>query len=322
MELTRRGFLAGACSLAFARPVLAAPGAAVIEGPAFGASWRAVVPAGSDLREIGGALQAVVASVDAAMSPFRQDSEITRFNISNDSDWIALSATTCEVVEEALQVTEVTAGAFDPTMGGVVGQFGFGPIVRRSTGDHSGISLRPGAVRKMQPDLTLDLCGIAKGYALDRMVEAIEALGARDFLLEVGGEVAARGRHPVGRAWQVGIEKPEAGDRGFQRIVAFAGEALATSGDRINGYVAGGRRYSHIIDPTRRRPADTSLASVSVLAPTAMRADAMATALFAMGSEAAPEFAERNRLPALLLVREKRSIREISTGSFTERILA
>lgn len=322
MRFTRRGFLAGAGSLAFARPVLAASGAAVIEGPAFGASWRAVIPAGNDLRAMRTALQAVVASVDAAMSPFRPDSEITRFNVGSDKGWVALSTPTCEVLAEALHVADVTAGAFDPTVGGVVGQFGFGPIARRSLGDHSGISLRPGAVRKAQPDLTLDLCGIAKGYSLDRMVEAIESLGAKNFLLEVGGEVAARGRHPDGRAWQVGIEKPERGDRGFQRVVALEGGALATSGDRINSYVAGGQRYSHIIDPHRRRPADTGLASVSVMASSAMRADAMATALFAMGREAAQEFAERNRLPALLLVREKQGVREISTGSFAERILA
>jgi thiamine biosynthesis lipoprotein len=322
MMFTRRAFLAGAGSLALARPVLAGSSAAVIEGSAFGASWRAVVPEDNDPQTMRAAVQAIVNSVDAAMSPFRADSEIARFNDTNDTDWVALSAPSCEVVAEALRVAGMTAGAFDPTVGGVVGQYGFGPITRRSRGDLSGISLRAGAVKKALPDLTLDLCGVAKGHALDRMVEAIEALGAMNFLLEVGGEVAARGRHPDGRKWQVGIEKPEPGDLGFQRVVALAGEALATSGDRVNSYVTGGRRYSHIIDPHRSRPADTSLASVSVLASTAMRADAMATALFAMGHEAARAFAEQNRLPALFLVREKDGICEITTGSFDERILA
>jgi thiamine biosynthesis lipoprotein len=268
------------------------------------------------------ALQAVVASVDAAMSPFRSDSEIGRFNRSDETGWFPLSAPTCQVLREALRVTDSTGGAFDPTVGGIVGQYGFGPIVRRSHGNHAGISVRATAVRKELPDLTLDLCGIAKGYALDRMVSALEALGIGDFLVEVGGELAARGRHPAGRAWQVGIERPEPGEPGFQRVVALAGEALATSGDRVNGYFSGGRRYSHIIDPKRRGPADTGLASVSVLSPTAMHADAMATALFAMGSEGGPEFAERNGLPALFLVRAKDGIREIATGGFADRVLA
>jgi FAD:protein FMN transferase len=177
------------------------------------------------------------------------------------------------------------------------------------------------AVRKAQPDLTLDMCGIAKGHALDRMVDAIEALGSKDFLVEIGGEVATRGQHPEGRPWQVAIESPDPGSQALQRVLDLTGEALATSGDRINGYDHGDRRYSHIIDPHRRRPSSSDLASVSVLAPTAMRADALATALFAMGHEAGPDFAVRNDLPALFLVRDRLGIREIATGAFASRIL-
>ncbi|MEX0957178.1 MAG: FAD:protein FMN transferase [Rhizobiaceae bacterium] len=322
MNLTRRALLAGAGSLALVRPVAAASSSvAVVEGPAFGATWRAVIEAGSDLQALATALQGVVASVNAAMSPFRPGSEIGRFNASNDTDWFALSQQTCDVVTEALRVAGVTGGAFDPTMGGVVGQFGFGPISRRSNGGHADISVRAGAVRKALPDLTLDLCGIAKGYALDRMADGIERAGVENYLLEVGGEVAARGRHPAGRAWQVGVERPETVEPALQRIVAMAGDAMATSGDRVNSYVTGGRRYSHIIDPHERWPADAGLASVSVLAPTGMQADAMATALFAMGSRAGPDFAQRSGLPALFLVRENAGVREIMTGGFADRIL-
>ena len=322
MSIARRTFLVGAASLALSPSVLAASGAVAIEGPAFGASWRALVPACCDPRAVANALQAIVAEVDAAMSPFRPESEIARFNQSDETGWIQLSAPSCVVVAEALVVAEMTAGAFDPTMGGIVGRYGFGPISRRSAGDHSDISVRTSAVRKALPDLTLDLCGIAKGHALDRMVSALEALGAEDFLVEVGGEIAGRGRHPTGRAWQVGIERPDPSGRRFQRAVGLTGEALATSGDRVNHYVAGGRRYGHIMDPRRRRPADTGLASVSVFAATAMRADAMATALYAMGSERGPQFAVRNGLCALFLLREKDAIREIATGGFLDRILA
>lgn len=323
MRLTRRAVLTGAGSLMLAQPLhAAAPEFQVIEGPAFGASWRVTVPARIDSEALHAALAAVVASVDAAMSPFRSDSEITRFNASEGTDWFALSPPTCEVISQALDIAEASAGAFDPTVGGIVGQYGFGPITRRSPGDHTGISFRAGAVRKARPDLTLDLCGIAKGHALDRMVAEIEAFAVDDFVIEVGGEVIARGRHPAGRAWRVGIESPEPEAKGLHCILALNGEALATSGDRVNSYVSGGRRYSHLIDPKLRSPADPALASVSVLAPTAIRADALATALFAMGHEAGADFAGRNGLPAFFLVRGRDGLREIVTGRFETRILA
>lgn len=321
MTLTRRALLAGAGSLALARPLAAASDTQVIEGPAFGAFWQVAVPMGIDPAALRSALQAVVAAVDTAMSPFRGDSEIARFNASDTTNWFALSPQTYEVVAQALAMADTTGGAFDPTVGGMVGQYGFGPITRRSPGNHSGITLRAGAVRKALPDLTLDLCGIAKGYALDRMVAEIEAFGAQDFLVEVGGEVLARGNHPSGRRWRVGIERPEPGATGFHCVVALHGAALATSGTRINSYVAEGRRYSHLIDPHLRRPAQTSLASVSVLAPTAMRADALATALFVMGHEAGPDFARRNDLPALFLVHDGSGIRELATSRFESHIL-
>ncbi|QDZ01547.1 FAD:protein FMN transferase [Nitratireductor mangrovi] len=322
MRFTRRAFLAGAGSSALGGPLSAASGSKTIEGPAFGSTWRAVIEPAHDPIRMRAALQAVIASVDAAMSPFRTDSEITRFNTSDSTDWYALSKPTCDVIAQALDTAKATAGAFDPTVGGIVGQYGFGPIARRSKGNHTGISQRTGAVRKVLPDLTLDLCGIAKGHALDRMIVEIETSGAKDFIVEVGGEVSARGRHPSGRPWRAGIENPETGGSTFQRVVMLNGEALATSGDRVNSYVSNGRRYSHLVDPHRRRPADSRLASVSVLAPTATRADAMATALYAMGHEAGPEFAETLGLPAVFLVRDRAGIREISTGSFAARILA
>ncbi len=322
MRLTRRSLLTGAGSLVVAYPLRgAALEAQVIEGPAFGASWRAVVQTDIDPGALHAALEEVVASIDATMSPFRADSEIAQFNESDTIDWFTLSSETWKVVAHALDMAQATAGAFDPTVGGMVGQFGFGPILRRSEGDHTAIELRPGSVRKALPNLSLDLCGIAKGYALDRMVAKIEAFGVQDFMVEVGGEVSARGYHPSGRAWRIGIEGTEPGAVEVQCAVALVGEALATSGDRVNSYVSGGRRYSHLIDPHLRAPADPALASVSVLAPTAMRADALATALFAMGHERGPDFARVNDLPALFLVRGTTSMREIETGGFNARVL-
>ena len=104
-------------------------------------------------------------------------------------------------------------------------------------------------------------------------------------------------------------------------LVALRGEALATSGDLINSYVLAGHRYSHIIDPRRMAPSDSALASVSVLAPQAITADALATALFAMGPESGPAFAEQAGIVALFLSRDGTGLREVMTGRFADRIV-
>jgi thiamine biosynthesis lipoprotein len=323
MRLTRRRLLSGAgATLLFPGAGAARVPLTIIDGPAFGAAWRAALPAGPDAGAVGTALRAVVASVDGAMSPFRADSEISRFNASDETGWIAVAAETRAVVTEGLRVARLSGGAFDPTVGALVGRYGFGPIIRPSAGDHRDIAVGTAGIRKAQPSMTLDLCGIAKGHALDRMVAALDGMGLSDFLIELGGEVCGRGRHPSGRGWQVGIERPLPGELVFQRVVGLGGQALATSGDRINSYEVAGRRYGHIIDPAQGRPAAGALASVSVLAPAAITADALATALFAMGAEAGAAFAEGEAIAALFLLRDGGGIREITTGDFDTHILA
>ncbi|MDH3236079.1 MAG: FAD:protein FMN transferase [Alphaproteobacteria bacterium] len=323
MRLTRRSVLIGAGSafLAGALPASAA-GVRVIAGPAFGASWRVTLHEEAEENPIAAAIRSIVDSVDAAMSPFRADSEVSRFNASGSCDWQALSPETCAVVRQSLAVAARSRGAFDPTVGPIVGRYGFGPIREVSTGSFLDIAVREDAVKKSEPGLTLDLCGIAKGHALDRMVAALDGFRVTDFVIELGGEVFARGAHPDGRAWQVGIERPVPGPTTLQRIVQLDGRALATSGDAVNGYTISGRRYSHIIDPRRGEPADNGIASVSVFMPAAAIADALATALMAMGPEAGAALAEYEEIPALFVVREGGALREIMTGGFADAVIA
>jgi thiamine biosynthesis lipoprotein len=320
MRLTRRGFIAGTGAM-LATPVLAgARGAVAIEGPAFGASFRAVLPAWTDVERAAATIEAVIASVDRSMSPFRPESEIARFNGSNDDAWMPLSRDAGRTVAESVRIWRLTAGAFDPTVGGLVGRFGFGPIRHDAGGSPEDLELAPGAIRKKDSRVTLDLCGIAKGHALDRICEALAADGLDDLFVELGGEIRARGRHPSGRTWQAGIERPLPGPREIGWVMAMEGEALATSGDLVNAYEHRGRRYCHIIDPGRRRPASGDLASVSVFAECAATADALATALFAMGQRRGVEFADAHALPALFLMRDGSGLREIETGAFGSRM--
>ncbi|MCR8725534.1 FAD:protein FMN transferase [Frigidibacter sp. ROC022] len=325
MRLTRRDYIFGAAALAAmatARETRADSGELIeISGPAFGADWRVRLAAEADSAAIAAAMVGVVGAVDAAMSPYRHDSEITRFNLTETADWLPLSGATLANLREARRIAALTGGAFDPTLGGLVGRYGFGPIHQPPEGSFAGLELSADAARKADPRQSLDLCGIAKGHALDRAVSTLAGLGQRDFLIEIGGEVAGLGAHPQGRPWKVGIEDPRPGRAGHLHVVELAGEALATSGDKINSYVAGGHRYGHIIDPARHRPAETALTSVSVFAPRGMTADALATALFALGAEAGPELAEAQGIPALFLARDGAGLAATFTGGFADRII-
>jgi thiamine biosynthesis lipoprotein len=301
-----------------------AAGARRIGGQAFGTWWRITLPSRVNDRRAAAAVRGVIASVDAAMSPFRPGSEVSVFNATDSRDWQPCSRETCAVVRQSLEVARLSAGAFDPTVGPVVGRYGFGPIRQTGSGGESYRELVAGRdrIRKLAPRATLDLCGIAKGHAVDRMAAALESLHVADFLIEFGGEVLARGTHPDGRPWRVGVERPVPGRTAFQRIVRLIDGAIATSGDVANSYVIAGRRFSHIIDPRRREPVDNALASVSVLMPTASAADALATALMALGQDAGPALAERERISSLFLVRDGGALREIMTGAFPGAVLA
>ncbi|CAN0575307.1 unnamed protein product, partial [Laminaria digitata] len=205
MALNRRDLILGlaACGAGLAFPARAK--ARILAGPAFGTSWRIVLGQVADATPVEAAVAAIVAEVDAAMSPYKASSDISRFNTSKTTDWQQMPANLCAVAFEALNVAALTGGAFDPTVGPIVGRLGFGPI-KGEVGSHEGISIADAAIQKDQPRLTLDLCGIAKGYGLDRIVSALESLGVRNALIELGGEVMARGHHGDGRAWQVAIE--------------------------------------------------------------------------------------------------------------------
>jgi len=322
MKLSRRHVLIGAgCALAASGMPAIAAETFVIGGPAFGTSWRLTLPIGSQASSAKTAIEKEIQFVDERMSPFKSGSELSLFNLSGTTDWFPISPETSDVVGNALLVAERSSGAFDPTIGPLVGRYGFGPITNVAIGDFTGLDLRAGAIRKNNHNLSVDLCGIAKGYTLDCVIEALERLGERSYLLELGGEVFSRGRHPTGRAWQVGIEKPVAGPLQFQRLVELKSKALATSGDVENSYEINGLRYSHIMDPRAGEPVKNNIASVSVLASNGVMADALATTLMVMGSEDGAEYAEREKIAALFIVRDGSFLREVMSGGFAAHVL-
>ena len=320
-DLNRRGFLAlgGTALVAAATPARAAP-LARIEGTALGTGWSVALPAGVSLSGLRDRLSALLTGIDAAFSPFRADGAIGRFNAGAAGE-AAVSAEIVDVTRAALSIAAASGGAFDPTVGPLVARWGFGPIAGEATAEGwRGIAAGNGHLARRERGLTLDLCGIAKGHALDRMAGLLLEAGHGDFLIDLGGELFARGRHPSGRTWSVGIEDPRPDGEGLAATLRLSGLAVATSGDRVNGYDLGGRRYSHIIDPATGEPVESTLASVSVVMPEGIEADGWATALMAAGG-AGPALAETRNIAALFLFRDGGALRRVATGGI-ERHLA
>lgn len=323
MRLTRRCFLAGSTAAAWASLVPACGAAtSAIGGAAFGSYWRVSVDRANDHRVIRRRVEAIVSSVSDVFSPFNGQSELSLFNALRTTDWAPVSPALHSVLSAALGIAETSSGAFDPTVGPFVSRYGFGPIRGASDGGYRQLSVGTDGIRKENDSITIDLCGIAKGYALDRMRGALDGLGIEDFLIELGGEVYAQGRHDAGRQWQVAIERPVDSSSSLAHLIALDGQAIATSGVTVNGYDMAGRRYSHIIDPRRRAPVNGDILSASVLADTAMEADGLATTLVAMQLDEATVFAEHLDLDAAIQVRDKEGATTVMTGRFADRLIA
>ncbi len=291
-----------------------------IEGAAFGTTWQLIASPNDDLGRLPADIDAIFAMVDQQMSPWRSDSDISRFN-SMGPGLHRAGAEMIRVVTAALDLAKLTDGAFDPTVGPLVAQWGFGPIEGGLEPDWRGLSLGDGGIGKARDDLTLDLCGIAKGRALDLAVELVKARGVDDFLFDVGGELKASGQHPSGRSFQVAVQHPVEGQPAPATLRLTDGLAVATSGLQSQSYELAGHTYGHIIDPRRGAPADDRLLSVTVVEQDAMTADGWATALFAAGLSNGPDLAQSNAIDALFLVRDGAGISLIRTGAIERALL-
>ncbi len=282
------------------------------------------------LAEVRTMIESELEDVNAKMSTWVEDSELSRFNRHAETTPFQVSAATFEVVSAALEVARLTGGAYDVTVGPLVDAWGFGATgevpdpsdeeIRRlidSVG-HGKLELDPAAsaLRKLRGDLSCDLSSIAKGYAVDRVAEALSAVGFGDLWVEIGGEVRAAGRNGEGRLWRLGIERPQLEPGALQRIVSLDGATAATSGDYRNYREHQGARISHIIDPRNGSPVHHRLASVTVVHPQCMIADALATGLMVLGPEEGRELARREELAVLFLVREGDGFREVMTPAF------
>ena len=279
------------------------------------------------------AVQETLDEVNRTMSTYVADSEVSRFNRAAAGVAIPLSIPGFEVFSEAERVSELTGGAFDVSVAPLVRLWGFGAgasaepqvpsdeavaAARALVGfHHVRLSDDPPSLTKDKDGVECDLSAIAKGYGVDLVSEELSRRGWKNFMVEVGGEVRTSGKNATGEAWRIGIEKPLPGTRALQRTLPLSGLSLATSGDYRNFYEEDGKLYSHLIDPREGRPVSHTLASVSVVEDTCMRADALASGLLVLGPEEGYQLAVREDLTALFLIRnDDGGIEERPTPSF------
>ena len=258
-------------------------------------------------------IEGVLARVVGEMSHWEPGSDLSRFNRSEPGRWQPLPPGFAHVLATALSVADASDGAFDPAMGRLVDLWGFGPA-----GPREGV---PGApeiaeataasgrrhveqdgrrARRLAP-AALDFSGIAKGYAVDAVAERLRGLGLADFLVEIGGELRGEGVKPDGQPWWVDLE-PAPGIAVAPIRVALHGLSIATSGDYRRRFEHGGRDYAHTLDPRTGRPLNNRVASLTVLHPSCMLADAWATALSVLGA-AGIAVAEREGLAVHMATR-------------------
>lgn len=280
----------------------------VYQGGALGTSYAIKIFA-SDTTDLQPRIDSVFRVVNASLSTYLPESDISRIN-QGDSN-VVVDAMFREVFAASKEVHAHTGGYFDPTVGILVDAWGFGPgpsmeldsIRVDSLLQYVGLGkvhlTDRGLIAKANPGIRLDFNAIAKGYAIDRLALMLDAAGITDYLVEVGGELRARGENQVKQQpWVVGIDDPQVvTGRAIKKIISLKDRSMASSGNyrkfRVDSTT--GQKYVHTIDPHTGFTRNSNVLATSVLAPTCMEADAYATAFMAMDLEASKRLLSQSK---------------------------
>lgn len=308
-----------------------------LSGDVFATGWRVDVVregAGDEalwLEALRTRIAAVLEMIDGQMSPWRDASDLMRFNRAAAGEVFVLPEPMRSVVAEAVAVADLSGGAFDPTLYEAVSLWGFsatavvdglpdpGQIAALDAARLDWRALAFDGGRIVAGDgLSLDLCGIAKGYAVDAVMDVIRATpGAVAALVEIGGELKGWGVRPDGMPWWVELEQPH-GAGGDPLVVALCDWAVASSGDYLRTFRHDGTDYCHAIDPQTLAPVRSGIASATVFDRLCGRADALATAMMVLGRDGALALADAQNIPCILTVREETGIAEYMSSALQD----
>jgi thiamine biosynthesis lipoprotein len=307
-------------------------------GSALGTTFKVAIvePAPElDTAALESSIVAALTRIDLLASTWRSDSELSRFNASPSTGWLEVSGQFCSALADALEISRVTNGAFDMTVGPLVNLWGFGPdgqvaeppansaieSALQRVGFHKvHTDCERGVARKDDAAVYVDLSGWAKGHAVDEVAGVLDGNQVHNYLVELGGELRVSGHNSERRKWAVAIEAPSTSQRVPRAVIRVTDTSVATSGDYRNYFAYGDTRYSHTIDPRTGRPVTHDLAAVTVIHAVNAYADAMATALLVLGPETGPSLAEDLGIAAYFLVRRPAGIEEIVTPKFDQLI--
>lgn len=291
----------------------------IIEGLTQGTSYRILYLGAADPL-LPAAIEKRLKEIDLVFSNYRPDSEISRFNAQKSLDWFPVSSELVSLVAFAETISQATAGAFDLTIGPLLQVWGFGPYKKASQDVPSEAAIRkaqalvdfrrlawrknPPALQKKEANLLVDLSGIAQGYSVDALAELLDAKGLKKYMVEIGGEVRTRGDKGKQGPWLIVLESPSVEPTAQSLTIHLKDMSLTTAGDYRNYFEKDGRRYSHILDPRSGRPIQHKLASVSILAATALESDGWDTALLILGPERARALIRERNLSTYMLLRQ------------------
>lgn len=279
--------------------------------------------------------------VNAIASTYIQDSELSRLNQyalkqTRYPIKVSISKELQYLLNSSKKVYEQSSGAFDISVGPLVNRWGFGPDDKngvpsaqeiktlKTTVGQDSLSIDENSI-SLAAKRKLDLSAIAKGWGVDVVGEYLEQNGVDAYLVDIGGEVRAKGKKPSNEPWRVAIERPSSSPTASQRaqlILNLNNQSLATSGDYRNYFEDKGRRYSHTIDPKTGYPITHGLASVSVVYENCTFADAYATAINVMGPKKGMEFAIKHNLAVYLIVRVGETFEEHYSPLFKSQFLS
>ncbi|MHC6646576.1 FAD:protein FMN transferase [Alteromonas sp. HB246098] len=290
-----------------------------LEGRTMGTTYHITFKAMSDAVEVADIqlnVDKALLDVNKVASTYMEDSELSLFNARKSTSPIAASDAFREMLLEAIRLEDFSKGYLDVTVGPLVNLWGFGPTKRPTTTptdemiaqarDKIGISnltIEGATVSKANPDIYIDLSTIAKGYGVDVVADLLDSEGIHDYLVEIGGEIRIKGTSLENRNWVIAVEKPVSETRAIQRLIKPSDAAIATAGDYRIFYEEKNVRYSHLIDPKTGRPITHRMVSTSVISPSCMVADGLATAFLIMGLEKAMNLANEHNIAALFITK-------------------
>ena len=287
-------------------------------GPTMGSTYsikyvrRAGLPAAADVR---GEVEKILTDIDRQLSTYRSDSDIERFNELPANRCQKMPASILKLIRVGEQLSEQSEGSYDLTVEPLLNLWGFGPQGReekvpaeqalaqaRQRVGYQHLRIEGDQLCK-DAAVEVDFNSIAAGYAVDTIAARLEALGIHDYLAEATGELKAAGKKLDGSPWRIALEEPRDDQQVAERIVAVDGFGLSTSGDYRNYFEQGGRRYSHTFDARTGAPVSNTLASVTVIHPSALMADGLSTLLLILGPERGWDYAEKHDIGAFFVIR-------------------